>query len=299
MSASVRGVGRAPGKLILLGEHFVVHGAPALAVPLLSRSVRVEVIRAPDAWRVTRGREHLERMLTTLGEDPTALSLAVESTLPLGAGLGSSAALAVALVRALRLAEPADHEGVRALAHSLERLAHGNPSGIDDTVCTYARPVWFVRGSRPEPLDIPAARLPPLWVGVTGVGASTREAVAGVQRFKDADPARFEGLLGRARELAAAGRAALVAGERDALGAAMNANHALLQRVGVSCGPLDRLVEAAREAGAEGAKLTGGGLGGAMVAVAPPGLDLEPALQAAGAARVLPPAGTDTTGGAA
>ena len=284
------GIGRAPGKVILVGEHFVVHGTPALAVPLLSRGVEVEVSRTPGPWDVADAvRPYLHRMLEALGEDPGALDLRVRSSLPVGAGLGGSAALAVALVRALRDpgAGPEVCEATRARAHELERLAHGEPSGIDDSVAAHGCAVLFTRQEGPRPL--PEARPLNLWVGLTPQRTATLEAVARVGARARARPAWFASLASSSKRLVGAAVAALRAGDDDALGASLDETHTLLQEIGVSTPQLDALVDAARAAGALGAKLTGGGLGGAAIALAPPGLDLHEVWSRAGAAEVIAP----------
>jgi len=290
-AASESTAGRAPGKVILLGEHFVVHGAPALAVPV-ERHVKVTVLRQPGAWDVAEvAIPHLRAMLEHLGEDPEAVTLRVEATLPFGSGLGGSAALGVALVRALG---HRDEERVRALAHELEKLAHGNPSGIDDTVSAYARPVWYVRGETPQPVEAPAGL--PLWIGLTPSGASTREAVAGVGRLSREQPAFFANRLAEAKATVQAGLEALKVADWPELGRLMRHNHQLLVDVGVSTPLLDRLVDAAMQAGAFGAKLTGGGLGGAMIVLAPADAPIEATLMQHGAVDVIAPQDTNGTG---
>lgn len=279
-------VGRASGKVIVAGEHFVVHGAPALAVPLRSRQVEVRADRAPGPWQVPAAVEpHLRHMLAELGEDPSALSLSVHSDLPVGAGLGGSAAVAVALVRAL--APALDDETVRSRAHRLETLAHGSPSGVDGAVATYGAPVWLIRGHQPEILH--AAPVPRLWVALSPERTATSVAIARVTAFSQANPSRFAAMIDEAVALVHACRDALVAAAWPALGRAMDANHALLAEVGVSTPGLDALVSAARQAGAMGAKLTGGGLGGAVIALADDGLDLGRVFDEAGAAEVIAP----------
>lgn len=279
-------VGRATGKVIVSGEHFVVHGAPALAVPLRSRQVEVEATRTPGPWCVPAAIEpHLRHMLAELGEDPASLRLTVRSDLPVGAGLGGSAAVAVALVRAL--APALDDESVCTRAHRLEILAHGSPSGIDGAVATYGAPVWLMRGHPPEILH--GAPVPPLWIALSAERTATRVAIAQVTAFSQGDPSRFAALLGQAVGLVRASRDALIAADWPALGRAMDANHKLLAEVGVSTPGLEALVVAARRAGALGAKLTGGGLGGAVVALAEDGLDLGRVFIDAGAAEVIAP----------
>ncbi len=277
-------VGRAPGKVIVVGEHFVVHGSPALAVPV-ARWVEVCVRRTPGQWSVAaRAVPHVRAMLEHLGEDPDALTVIVRTTLPFGCGLGGSAALAVALIRALGIT---DVEVIHARAHELETLAHGNPSGIDDTVATYARPVWYVRGERPAPVEMSSAL--PLWIGLTPTGASTREAVAAVGGLSRERPGYFATRLQRAHAAVCEARVALRAADWPTLGAAMRLNHQLLVDVGVSTPMLDVLVDAAMEAGAWGAKLTGGGLGGAMIALAPADAPMKETLLAHGAVDVIGP----------
>lgn len=282
-------VGRAPGKAILVGEHFVVHGAPSVAVPV-PRHVTVAVTRIPGDWKVApQAVEHFRSMLRHLGEDPAAMTVQVESTLPFGAGLGGSAALAVALVRALGTQ---DREAVRQAAHALEKLAHGNPSGVDDTVAAYEQPVRFVRGAMPEPIDAPGDL--PLWIGLTPSGASTHEAVAGVGRLRQESPEFFQERMTAACDVAELSLAALRAGDWPGLGAQMSRNHQLLVDVGVSTPLLDRLVAGAVAAGAWGAKLTGGGLGGAMLVLAPADAPIADTLLKLGATSVIGPSNPTT-----
>ncbi len=277
------GRGEAPGKAIVLGEHFVVHGAPALAVPVQGRVVRVAASPEPGPWRCDpRATPWIEGMLRHLGLDPDAVRIEVDATLPVGAGLGSSAALAVALVRALGVEATPE---VRRLAHELEKLAHGDPSGVDDTVAAYAAPVWFVRGAAPVPIDA-AARLP-LWVALTPAGPPTSEAVARVASWRAAAPGRFADIIASAQQIAEAGRVALATGDWAALGRLMSRAQAHLREVGVSTPLLDALCERAVREGAWGAKLTGSGLGGAMIALAPVGVDLDGPLSEAGASEVF------------
>ncbi|MGM0575613.1 MAG: mevalonate kinase [Myxococcota bacterium] len=279
-------IGRAPGKVILVGEHFVVHGAPAIAVPLLARGVEVEVLREPGGWDVPDPvRPFVEEMAAALGEAVAALTVSVRSDLPMGAGLGGSAALATALARALHPED--DDEHIRRHAHELEKIAHGRPSGIDDAVTSFRRPVLFEPGGSPRVLE--GAPTPPVWVGVTAERTSTKEAVAGVAARARKRPAWFAERMDRARDVARRAEEALLAGDWPALGAAMDDNHTLLREVGVSTDGLDALVASAREAGAWGAKLTGGGLGGAAIALAPPDLDLEKTWRSAGAVEVIAP----------
>jgi len=216
------------------------------------------------------------------------LHIELASDLPVASGLGSSAAVAVALIRALagyfgRRLEPAE---VSALAFAAERLQHGTPSGIDNTVVAYEQPVWFVRGQGMETFAV--GRPLHLLIGDTGLTSSTREVVGDVRAAWQGEPARYEALfaaIGRASHRA---RRAIEQGNLPALGRLLSENHGLLQTLGVSCGELDRLVAAATSAGALGAKLSGAGRGGNMIALVEPETAdaVAAALRTAGARRV-------------
>ena len=276
----------APGKIILFGEHAVVYGRPALAVPVthvhadveVSDSARVGIwIDAPDV--------DLHAELNELPSDhPIAsvinnlfflfrvspfpsLNIKINSTIPVASGLGSGAAVTVALTRALssHLNYPMTDEEINAFAYEIEKLHHGTPSGIDNTVITYARPVYFIKGQRIETFKIGAPFT--ILIGDTGISALTRESVHDVRRLWLYDKSRWETLFDKVGEISFTARRVIEAGKCEMLGELMNENHALLQKMGVSSPELDKLVEAARAASAMGAKLSGGGRGGNMIAL--------------------------------
>jgi mevalonate kinase len=309
----------APGKIILFGEHAVVYGRPALAVPVTQVHADVEVSDSDSAgiWIHAPGVD-LHAELNTLPSDhPVAsvihnflflsrvspsprpsgdplpwregkipnLNITITSTIPVAAGLGSGAAVTVALVRALsaHLNHPMTDEEVSAFAYEIEKIHHGTPSGIDNTVVTYAKPVYFVKTS-PSPLGTGARKgrgqgegntielfkvgSPfTIVIGNTGLAAPTRESVADVRKLWEADQAKWEAIFDRVGGIADRAREKIEAGDWRTLGELMNQNHALLQEMTVSSPELDRLVWAAREAGALGSKLSGGGRGGNMIAL--------------------------------
>jgi mevalonate kinase len=293
----VIGRSSACGKVILLGEHFVVHGAPAIALPLPGLRATVEATRidgscsriepgpAPGAARL------LDRALSRLGLPPGgAWRLRVRSEIPVAEGLGSSAAFVAALIGALACASgrrlaPGELEGH---VQDLERLTHGNPSGVDAAVVSHERPVWFVRGRAPRPLAVGAGGLS-LVLASSGDSRSTERAVAAVAAAREADRLGFASRCAEAGELARSGRRALRLGEARGLGGVMNAYHGLLRAIGVSTPSLDALVERARRAGAAGAKLTGAGMGGFAVALVEDSaaLGVARALERSGSPRVL------------
>ncbi len=286
----------AGGKVILLGEHFVVYGVPALAVPLTDARTTVTVEPGPPTLQTDLEGDHrdvaervLRAALKLVGLARPPGTVRVRSDIPVGFGLGSSAAFSAALLAALveSTGQVMSVDEHNRLTHELECVVHGRPSGIDDTVVTRARAVRFVRGE-PFRLIRPSAPLS-LVLGSCGYPGPTRAAVASVRRWADAHVARFGAILEEARGLVDAGQAAFEAGDAEALGPIMSRNHALLREVGVSTPELETLVSAALEAGALGAKLTGAGRGGFALALSTPGNEdaIIAAFERAGAHHVL------------
>ncbi|MDI6768473.1 MAG: mevalonate kinase [Anaerolineales bacterium] len=281
----------APGKIILFGEHAVVYGFPALAVPITQVQAIVTVterdgtpgeifIEAPDISLFSNleslPSDHplaavIQSVLSALGiSSPPPLTVHVTSTIPVASGLGSGAAVSIAILRALSafFGQPLPDERVSALAYEVEKLHHGTPSGIDNTVITYAKPVYFIKN---QPIEIFQVAKPfTLLIGDTGIASPTRAVVGDVRKLWEAEPVRFETIFDSVAGIARKARKAIESGETHLLGALMNENHALLQEMTVSSPELERLVEAARAAGADGAKLSGGGRGGNMIALVRP-----------------------------
>ncbi len=302
----------APGKVILFGEHAVVYGRPALAVPVTQVRATVEVspsdyrgiwIDAPDirlkAPLVEIPFDHplasaIRTIFSSLGVDPFPnLNIRISSTIPVASGLGSGAAVSVALIRALSayLGGALPDEQVNQLAFEMEKLYHGTPSGIDNTVITYARPVYFVRG---KPIETFKPRRPfTIVIGDTGVSAPTLQSVADLRKLWERDRRLWERIFTQVGQIVNKARRAIEYGRLKELGELMDRNHELLKHMTVSSPELEQLIEAARDAGALGAKLSGGGRGGNMIALVDPsqagsGLDaLRDCLVKAGAQRVI------------
>lgn len=298
----------APAKIILLGEHAVVYGQPAIAVPVSSLRATVSAhatpgtglrIVAADSWEALPrdiDRQIVDEALSTLvrlvldhlNAPPPDLTLELRSDIAIASGLGSGAAVSAALARALSsaLGQPLDLAALNALVYETEKLHHGNPSGIDNTVVVYEEPVYFIRDKALDRLAIPTPLH--LLIGDTGQSASTRATISAVRALYDSYPAQTGELIAEIGLLVNAGRHAIEVGDTEQLGRLMTRNHAFLQQLTVSSSVLDGLVEAALAAGALGAKLSGGGRGGNMIALVTPDsqAQVRAALIAAGAARV-------------
>jgi mevalonate kinase len=301
----------APGKIILFGEHAVVYHRPAIAVPveqvaakaIVSADLRGQAgsvhIQAPDIGLDAQLSELPEadplaaavlKTASTLGvKRIPACSIKITSTIPVAAGLGSGAAVSVAVMRALSayLGQPLSDEQVSALAYEVEKIHHGTPSGIDNTVITYAKPVYFVKD---KPIEHLRARQPfTLVIGDTGIQSPTASTVGNVRKQWQQHKDEYEALFDSTGAIADSARTAIESGMIELLGPLMDANHGLLRKIGVSCAELDALVQAARAAGALGAKLSGGGKGGNMIALVTEksAEKVAAALEKAGAVRTI------------
>lgn len=203
------------------------------------------------------------------------MNIKITSTIPIASGLGSGAAVTVASTRALasHLNHPMTDEEVNAFAYEIEKLHHGTPSGIDNTVITYAKPVYFVKG---QPIETFTVGKPfTIVIGDTGISAPTKDSVGDVRKLWETDKEKWEGVFDKIGGIVNEARGVIerekpVPGETDGmkeLGELMDTNQTLLQALTVSSPELDGLVTAARKAGALGAKLSGGGRGGNMIAL--------------------------------
>lgn len=258
----------APGKIILMGEHAVVHGHKALAMAV-DRGMTVRLEERPGPTQLDSPSIHDPRMDAALRcvLPETGVGVHIHSTLPIGRGMGSSAALAVALARSAlkREGRPPTHDAVNAHAFAVERVFHGAPSGIDHTVSMHGGAMLYQRneaGPTFEPIELPPL---PIVVIDSGTAGNTATMVAKVAN----------NIVGNAAHLAAMGDLlaqslpALQRGDDTAIGEAWRENHRLLQAIGVSTPTIDTIVNAAIEAGATGAKLAGAGGGGIVIALAP------------------------------
>jgi len=303
-----RSTSSAPGKIILFGEHAVVYGRPALAVPVTQVHADVQVLDSDRAgiW-IDAHDVDLHAELNTLPSDhPIAsvihnflflsrispfpnLDIKISSTIPVASGLGSGAAVTVALTRALssHLNHGMNDEEINAFAYEIEKLYHGTPSGIDNTVVTYSQPVYFVKGG---PIEIFKVGKPfTIVIADTGISAPTKESVADVRQLWMNNTKRFEVIFDGIANISFSARGVIEEGRIEMLGTLMDENHVFLQELTVSSPELDHLVSVARSAGASGAKLSGGGRGGNMIALVEDNRaqNIADALLSAGAKRTI------------
>jgi hydroxymethylglutaryl-CoA reductase len=275
--------GTAAGKVILLGEHGVVYGRHALALPIPD-AVKVSV-EASDLQQHDLPDEFVEPLLHELGVADRQWRIRVDSQLPLGKGLGSSAAIAVAVARAFnaKCGLGLDDVRINEIAFASEKLAHGTPSGVDNTLATYARPMLFHNHGALEFDELEPGSPPPLVIAWGEETGRTSAQVAGVRERRERQPAHFDAMFDAMDRLSRDGARYLEAANWEALGALMNVCHGLLNAIGVSTPELERMVSVARVNGALGAKLTGAGGGGSIVALCPGRVDdVRQALQRAG-----------------
>ena len=290
-------VASAPAKVILLGEHFVVYGEPAIVLAidkrayakaetrndkrLYIRSINLNLTGFFEngAFKVEHGDEKearskfepikkaVDKVLERYGQN-AGLNVEINSTVPVAAGLGSSAAVVSATTAAVGalLNLNMSKEDVFRITYEAEKVVHGTPSGIDPAISTFGGTLLFQMDTGFKPIDTRADV--PLVIGDTGIERSTRVQVEKVRNLREKYPQVVEPIMNAAREIVLRAIDAFKENDLETLGELMNMNHALLYGIGVSDESLEWLINAARKAGAIGAKLTGAGGGGCMIALA-------------------------------
>jgi mevalonate kinase len=301
-------VASAPAKIILLGEHFVVYGEPAIVLAIdkrvyakvENRNDKLLYLRSANLnlagyfenriFKIEQGdpkeakskfepvKLTVEKVLEKYGEN-VGLSIEINSTVPVAAGLGSSAAVAAAVTAAVGalLNVKMSKEDVLRMAYEAEKIVHGTPSGIDPAISTFGGALLFQMDTGFQPLEVNMDI--PLVIGNTGIARSTRSQVEKVRNTREKYAQIMDHVMRAAREIVLRAVDALKENDLETVGELMNINHALLYGIGVSDESLEWLINAARKAGALGAKLTGGGGGGCMIALAK-NEKLQPILEA-------------------
>ena len=290
-------VASAPAKIILLGEHFVVYGEPAIVLAIDRRAYATADYRKDKRlnfrsvnlnlagyfengiFKIEQGDERearlkfepvklaVEKVLQNYRKN-VGLDIEINSTIPVAAGLGSSAAVVTAVTAAVGalLNLKLSKEDVFRITYEAEKVVHGTPSGVDPAISTFGGTLLFQIDTGFKPLELKTDM--PLIIGDTGVERSTRVQIEKVRNIMDNYPRVADPLKKAAREVVLRAIDALKENDLKTLGELMNINQALLYAVGVSDESLEWLINASKKAGALGAKLTGAGGGGCMIALA-------------------------------
>ncbi len=276
------------GKAILFNEHFVVYGVPAIVSAIGKYTIAKVNPMDKTGWKIIDNRkatprykedkleqqkDSIDRIFKKMNIDLSneGLEITLDGTLHCASGIGASAASCVAIARALsnHYGLNLSDEQINDIAFEAEKGYHGNPSGIDNTASAYGGLIWFEKGENNviERISIPVPV--EIVMGDSGKVANTATAVAGVRDRKEKNPKKYEEIFDRAENIAYLAKNALINEDYKEIGKLMNENHKLLQQIEVSSRELDFMVKLARDNGALGAKLTGGGLGGSIIALTP------------------------------
>lgn len=293
----------APAKIILFGEHAVVYGQPAIAIPVSSLRAEAKAEFHNDKLSII-ARDLDNKIIDFDGDDPLAeaarltleklniktpqAKITVQSNIPIASGLGSGAAISTVIIRAICgfAQKELSNEDINNLVYEVEKIHHGTPSGIDNTVVVYEQAIYFIRE---KPIQHIINEQPlTLLIGNTGKASLTKIAVGDVRQLLVSNPEHIKPIIEKIGRIAQSARQTMQNGDIQILGQLMSANHILLQQLTVSSPELDRLVAAAKGAGALGAKLSGGGRGGNMIALVTDDtkLSVKQALLDAGAVQV-------------
>lgn len=279
-----KSVGVATGKIILIGEHSAVYGKPAIAIPCTAVTATTTIIPADnnitiqcdlynglidDVPSLLNGIKFVvNETLSFLNAENTALHLTIESNIPLERGMGSSAATSISIIKALFHyfnATPTPHDLFQ-LSELSEKIVHGNPSGLDASTIISQEAVLFQKGHAVQPFAFEIGAF--LVIADTGITGQTKIAVEKVALLQQEDANTHHHLITQLAILTKQTQIALQNNEITTLGNIFNDAHSILKQLGVSHDVVDQLVSSALNNGALGAKMTGGGLGGCLLALA-------------------------------
>jgi len=299
----------APGKIILFGEHAVVYGYPAIAVPVSQVRCKCTVhphigedkqimIEAPDinlfsSFELLDEKHPFVFTINIIAKKFSikklpGFRLHLSSTIPVASGMGSSAATSIAIIKAVSsfLGLNLNNEIINNIAFEVEKVQHGTPSGIDNTVITYERPIYFQKNKSLNFLRVGTSLH--FIIADSGIKSLTKQVVKEVRSKWLAAKGDIKKIFNQIGNITKEAQQLITDGDLQKIGNAMNCNHLLLKDLGVSCEEIDSLVDASIQAGAIGAKLCGAGKGGNMIALFKENqIQIQNALKKAGAKRII------------
>jgi mevalonate kinase len=296
-------IASAPGKAILFGEHAVIYGKPAIAVAI-DKKARVKIRERIDSKtyvevpglgiseylependvihekQINKGiLDYISKSLKKVNQlsglkKQNGMDINVDLEIPIGSGLGSSAAVTVATITALSFYNKLEFkkDEIANYAHQVELDVQGAASPIDTTLSTYGGVIYLSRNSE-EITHLPLNWNPSLIIGYTDRESNTRELVESVRIKKESYPSVINPIMDSIEQITDNAREAIVCENAEILGELMNINHGLLDALGVNTPELSRMVYIARKAGAIGSKITGAGGGGSIIAYSPNKID--------------------------
>lgn len=277
----IQAQGISNAKIILIGEHSVVYGQPAIALPLTTVNVKVTIEKSdltdiniestyfngqldtlPNSMI---GFKHLIDYLTNKNNVFESLNIKIDSSLPAERGMGSSAAVSIALIRAFYnyINKPLTKTRLLNLANIAEKDTHKNPSGLDAATCASQEPIWMVRNQ--ELKNIPVNLNGYLVIADSGIKGKTSEAISIVKERLIQHPDETQKLIENLGQLTYSAKDALSNNKIELLGDIFNDAQENLVKLGVSCSELNNLISVSLSNGALGSKLTGGGKGGCFI----------------------------------
>ena len=274
-------IGEAPGKIVLFGEHSVVYGQPAIASPVFGVKARVSITPSSDFKIVLKNKVNpqkakkaieytVDNTLDYLGIEKTkenkSFELTVDSQVPIASGMGSGAAVGVATVRAVSkyFGKELTPDEVSKIDFKTEQLLHAHPSGIDNTVVSHGKPIYFVKGEMEE---IRVGKPLQILIANTGIRASTRKALTIVRAAWKKNKEEYEGYFHEAGEIAREARKAIEVGDLERVGQLMNEFQKFYRNIKMSHPANELLIKTALDSGALGSKISGAGLGGCVIAL--------------------------------